>query len=44
MPERSEVVTRRRRDSKLTIDPIGRDELSYLEIYIVTMTIELTSS
>ena len=26
-------VQRGRRDSKLTIDPIGRGELSYLEIY-----------
>ena len=44
MPERSEGVTRRRGDSKLTVDPIGQGELSYLEIYIVAMTIELTSN
>ena len=33
MPEHSEGVTRGWRDSELTIDPIGRGELSYLEIY-----------
>ena len=43
MAERSESITRGWRDSKLNVDLIGRGELSYLEIYIVTMTIELTS-
>ena len=33
MPKRSEDITRRQRDSKLIVDPIGQGELSYLEIY-----------
>ena len=43
-PKHNEDITRGQRDSKLTIDPIGQGELSYLEIHIVAMTIEPTSN